>query len=135
MGGKSSSSSSSSQSTTNTTNTETLNAALSGEMEQGAVALQGETNNLTMTSDGAFDVVKQAMFGMGELVAELSENQKEVMGAANTLASSAMSNVASAHGIDPVMDDNLSTEKTKIAYAVAAVVATVGVVYVLKGAK
>ncbi|WP_261840912.1 hypothetical protein [Aliamphritea ceti] len=127
MSSSSKQSSSSSQTTTNNTTNESLNASLSGDMETGSVAVAGDEIALTqhITDGGAFDVVKDALNGMGTLITELNENQAVVLGQANQLASTAIQNVASANGVEPIAPP--MTEKTKIAIAVSAAVSVLGV--------
>lgn len=123
MGGKSSSSSSNQSSTayttTTTTETETRNSAISGDVESGAVAVSGEGHTINMTSEKAFDLAEKVMNGAGILLSSLAENQAEVMGSANQLAQTAVANVASAAGVEPVTVEG-EKEKTKIWIALAA---------------
>lgn len=152
MGGSSKSSSSSSNTTNNSTVNESLNASLSGDIDQGAivaagktnqvqsvemggVALDGSNNTVTVTDQGAMQVLDNALAGMGGVFEAMLENQAEVLGGANALAGNAVANMTSASGADPVEFKKPMTEKTKIAIAVSAAVAAVGIAYAAKRGK
>lgn len=140
MGSKSASKSkSSSSNTTTTTNrTDTLNSAISGDIEEGAVAVSGRVNDLgsgnrltigkgakakvEVIDGGAFDLVGQVVQGVGGFLTQLNETQAEVLGAANSLAGTAVSNATAGSGVEPV-----EVSKVKhISYAAAFVVSVLG---------
>lgn len=137
MGGKSSSSSSNTNqtnyTTTTKTRTNTANNAVSGDVEEGALAVSGRGNRIKVIDGGAFDLAKNVMTGAVGLLAELSENQLEVMGSANELAQTAVANVASANGVEPVTIE-AQKERTKIymALSAAGAVAAVSAAYFMR---
>lgn len=137
MGGKSSSSSSNTNQTkyqtTTSTRTHTENSAISGDVEEGAVAVSGKGHNITVTDGGAFELAEKVMLGAAGLITELSENQAEVMGSANQLAQTAVANVASANGVEPVTVEG-QKERTKIymALSAAGAVAAVSAAYLMR---
>lgn len=152
MGGKSSSSSSNTNKTSyrshTRTDTNTENTAVSGDVEEGALAVSGKGNHIRVIDGGAFDLGESVVgsientatrgFGMAEhimsraanLMEDLSEDQVQVMGRANELAQTSVANMASSNGADPVALQS-DREKTKIymSLAAAGAVAVVGASY------
>ena len=104
MGGKSSSSQKSSNTYTTTTKTtnESLNSAISGDVEAGGYAVSGKTVEINQVDPGVFDFAGKTIEGVGGIITQLLENQKETYSAANDLAGSAISNIAAASGVEPV---------------------------------
>lgn len=144
MGGKSSSKSSSSNTTNNNTHNESLNTAISGDVDEGAIAvsgkevdymasgstagdgslaLDGSSNVITEIDAGAFDFAEATINNVGGVLVSLMESQKETYGAANDLAGVAIANLAAASGADPVeIQKTKLTQGQKIALGVGGFV-------------
>ena len=104
MGGKSRSSQSSSNRSTTTTSTsnESLNSAISGDVEAGGYAVSGKEVQINQVDPGVFDFAGKTIEGVGGIITQLLENQQQTYSAANDLAGSAIANMAAASGVEPV---------------------------------
>ncbi len=104
MGGRSSSSSSSSNQTTtnNKTTNESLNAAISGDIEEGGTAVSGKNVTITQVDPNALEFAGRTIEGVGGIITQLLENQSQTYSAATDLAGVAVANVTAASGAQPV---------------------------------
>lgn len=101
-GGRSSQATSSSSTTHTTTSSESLNSAISGDVEAGGYAVSGKTVEINQVDPGVFDFAGKTIEGVGGIITQLLENQKQTYSAANDLAGAAISNIAAASGVEPV---------------------------------
>lgn len=104
MGGRSRSSSSSSNQTTtnNKTTNESLNAAISGDIEEGGTAVSGKNVTITQVDPNALEFAGRTIEGVGGIITQLLENQSQTYSAATDLAGVAVANVTAASGAQPV---------------------------------
>ncbi len=101
-GGSSNQASSSSSTTTTNTSNESLNAAISGDIEEGGIALSGKHVSLTQVDPKALEFATTTINGVGGILSQVLDNQMQVYSGANDLVGNAMSNLAAASGVEPV---------------------------------
>jgi hypothetical protein len=140
MGGSSRSSQSSlNTSTTNTTTStrtsttnQSLNAAITGDVEEGAIALSGKNVSITQVDPKALDFAGKTIEGVGGVITSLLENQKETYAAANSLAGTAIANLAAASGVEPIeIGKKPLTQVQKIGLGVGGFVSLSALAYAL----
>ena len=136
MGGSSRSSSSSRNTTSTSTHNESLNGAISGDLEAGATALNGKEITINQNDPGAFNFASKTLEGVGGIITQLLENQSETYGAANDLAGTAIANLAAASGADPVeIGKKPFTQNQKMLLAGGGFITVSALVYFLRRGK
>gem|GEM_PF-7126196 len=136
-GSSESNQSSSNVSTTNTTTStsttnHSLNAAITGDVEEGAIALSGKHVTLNQVDPGALDFAGKTIEGVGGIITQLLENQSETYAAANDLAGTAIANIAAASGVDHVeIGKNPLTQNQKIMIGVGGFVSVSALTYAI----
>lgn len=132
MGGRSSQASETKNQTSTSTVNESLNTAISGDLEEGALAVSGKNVTVTTVDAGVFDFATATLDGVGGIITQLLENQQQTYSAANDLAGVAVSNIAAASGVEPViMGQKALTQMQKVYIGVGGFASVAALSYAL----